>query len=426
MGELWSPAAKWRRVARVEEAVIRARVGLGEITGVTVPENLYRSLQINVHEIDRIEGEETRHDVTAFLRHTSPQLPAELRPWWHHRLTSYDVQDTALFLCLKESVGILMDDLLVVMASLSSRARDEFKYTCMIGRTHLVHAEPITFGVKLANWYDECQRQMSRFESLLHEVSVGKLSGAAGMYTLDPRVEETVCAALGLRPIIATQIISRDIITQYVCTLANVAGSIERFCNNLRLMQQTEVLEVEEYFAPEQEGSSAMPHKRNPRMFEQISGLAEQVRSCVDVAMRNQDSAHERDLRNSSRERIFLADAPILLDYMLYHFGSEFSRLVVHPGRMQRNLDLTRGLIFSQEVQSLVARKSGLPRTEAYDHVKKIAQRCWADDLDFKAAVFEDTLITSCATPAEIEACFELRSKLKYVDAIFERVFGKE
>lgn len=424
MEKNWSALRKFDNWVKVEAAVLRAKVQLG-ILHVDVPENLEKSIKINVEEIDRIEREETKHDVIAFLMHTSSQLPAELRPYWHDRMTSYDTQDTALSLQLVYSIDLLELALEDLKFAIKEKAI-KHKHTSQIGRSHGVHAEPITFGVKLANWHSECQRDLERLRRLRILVAVGKISGAVGMYTLNPEIEKLVCKQLGLKPIIATQIISRDIIAEYVSTLAIIGGTIEKICVNIRTLQRTEILEAQEYFSPTQRGSSAMPHKRNPIGSENLSGMARVLRGYAITALENQNTWDERDIANSGPERIILPDASNLLDYMLMRLARIIRNWIIYPEKMRKNLDLTKGLIFSQEVQALVAEKSGLPREDAYKLVRDIAQKCWDTKDDFLEALLGDKEIMSYVTEDELKQCFDLQAKLQHVDYIFEQVFGKE
>jgi adenylosuccinate lyase len=257
-------------------------------------------------------------------------------------------------------------------------------------------------------------------------VAVGKISGAVGMYTLDPRIEKLVCEQLGLKPIIATQIISRDIIAEYMTTLALIGGTIEKICVNIRTLQRTEILEAQEYFSPRQRGSSAMPHKRNPISSENLSGMARVLRGYAITAMENQNTWDERDLANSGPERIILADASILLDYMIARLTKIIKRWVIYPEKMIKNRELTKGLIFSQEVQALVAKKSGLPREDAYKLVRDIAQACWDTSEDFQEKLLNDKHIMAMVTVEELCNCFNIQNKVRYVDYIFEQVFRKE
>ncbi len=424
MRGIWGEKEKFINWVGVEVAVLRAKVKLGELD-VKIPEDLGDFIDIIVDEINRIEKEVIKHDVIAFLMHTSPQLPEELRPYWHHRMTSYDTQDTALGLQLRTSVDILTEKAKRLMGIIKKRAL-EYKYTAQIGRTHGVHAEPITFGVKLVNWYDEFNRHLTRLIKLRELVSVGKISGAVGMYTLNPQIEELTCKYLGLKSIIATQIISRDIIAEYVSTLAIIGGTIEKICVNIRTLQRTEILEAQEFFSETQRGSSAMPHKRNPISSENLSGMTRVLRGYVVTALENQNTWDERDLANSGPERIILPDASILLDYMLARLAKIIEEWIIYPERMKKNLDITKGLIFSQEVQSLIAKNSGLPREEAYKIVRDIAQNCWENGKDFAKELSLNQEITKYVTGSELVKCFDLQEKIKHVDYIFEKVFRKE
>ena len=333
MNQIWSEEAKFRNWARVEEAVLQAKIKIG-LLDVKIPENLIESIKINPEEINRIEKDITKHDVIAFLIHTSPQLPEELRPLWHAGMTSYDTQDTALSLQLVSSIDLLLDRVKKNKEVLKNKAF-EYKDIPQIGRTHGVHAEPITFGVKMAKWYDEMSRQEDRLKKLRDRVAVGKISGAVGMYTLDPQIEEETCQILGLKPIIATQIISRDIIAEYVSTLAIIAGTVEKISVNIRTLQRTEILEAQEYFdQKKQRGSSAMPHKRNPISFENLSGMANMMRGYAVTALGTISTWDERDISNSGQERIFLPDASILLDYMLNRLAGSLEKLIAYPEKM--------------------------------------------------------------------------------------------
>ncbi|MBX4204924.1 MAG: adenylosuccinate lyase [Candidatus Doudnabacteria bacterium] len=429
MGEIWSDDQRFRYWVLVETEAMRARAELGEIE-VTVPENLGDRIKIDAAAIELLEvGTPEKpgngHDVVSFLEYTSPQLPEELRPHWHGKMTSMDPGDTSLMMQLVASLKLIMAGVSGLMDMLKKRAF-EHKYTPMIGRTHIVHAEPITFGVKLANWYDEMIRHTERMEQLMDRLAVGKLSGAVGMYTLDPKVEQIVCRRLGLSPVIATQVISRDIIAEYMTVLGLIAGSIRKFATTSRLMQQTEVRELQEPFRKGQKGSSAMPHKRNPVGGENISGLTHVIQAFVQVAFANQVTWHERDISNSGPERIILPDASILMDYILARFTKIVAGWSVFPERMAANLNLTKGLVYSQEVQALIAEKSGLPRQQAYGLVYEIAQRCWETGEDFQKALINTGEIRERISEAEIIGCFDLKEKIKHVDYIFSQVFGGE
>jgi adenylosuccinate lyase len=340
-------------------------------------------------------------------------------------MTSYDTQDTALSLQLAASVKQILSRIEKLKTVLKEKAF-EYRNTPQIGRTHGVHAEPITFGVKIANWYNEFSRHEKRLERLLEQVSVGKISGAVGMYTLDPKVEKETCKILGLKPIIATQIIARDIIAEYVATLAIIAGTIEKIGVTIRTLQRTEILEAQEYFDPKnQRGSSAMPHKRNPISAENLSGMANIMRGYASAALGTISTWDERDISNSGQERIYLPDASILLDYMLNRLSSLVEKWIIYPERMKDNLNLTKGLVFSQNVQTLLAEKSNLPREEAYKIVRDIAQGCWESKEDFKKSLLKNSDVMKYLSIKDIEKCFDISTKLKYVDYIFKKVFGK-
>ena len=429
MGMVWSDLFKFLKWLQVEFMVIEARSEMGEIPfpfRANVLEGLIENLIIPA-EIDRIESEITKHDVTAFVRHVTSfeEFPEELKPWFHQRMTSYDTQDTALMLILKESIKIIRSDLEAVLETLFKLAHD-YKDTPKIGRTHGIHAEPITFGVELANWYDEFRRNIYRLEKLEKTVSVMKLSGAVGMYTLSPQVEERVGEKLGLKPIITTQIIARDIIAEYVTTMGIIAGTVGKVCTTLRGLARTEIREVMEYFDPNQTGSSAMPHKKNPIGWENITGICRDIQSRTFTAYQNQISWDQRDLANSSAERVMLSDISIYLDYALRRFNGSIKKMIVNPKKMLKNIGITNGLVFSQEVVSLLTEKKGLPREVAYEMVRKAAMICWEEDYEksLVEALTEDPDVMVHVSAAELEACTDLKEKLKYTDNIFFKVFG--
>ncbi len=424
MGKVWLEKNKFRNWLLVEICVLRARQKMEELPFETISLDLIEKVCIDPEEINRIEEQSTGHDMVAFLLHVSPQLPEELRPWLHRGLTSYDVEDTALSLQLRDSLQILFGTLVRLMGAVREVAM-KYKYVPEVGRTHGIHAEPITFGVKCANWYDELHRHLDRLDKLSFTICVGKMSGAVGMYTLHPKVEELVCADLGLKPIISTQIISRDIIAEYMGTLGLVAATIGKIATNLRLLSQTEIREVMEPFGVKQKGSSAMPHKKNPILCERIAGLARIILSNVHVPLENLSTCwHERSLDNSSNERVAIVDSSILLDYIMAKLTGILEKMRVFPERMMTNLDLTRGLIFSQDVMMLVAEKSGLPREEAHTLVRDIALRCWENGADFLKVLLDDESIMQFVSEEELRACFNLHAKLQYTDYIFKRVFG--
>ena len=423
MSQIWSNEAKFHNWARVEVAVLQAKVNLG-LLDITIPDKLAEKIKIDPTEIDRIEKEITRHDMAAFLLHTSPQLPEELRPFWHAGMTSYDIEDTALSLQLIASVKQIIARIKKVKEVLRIKAL-KYKYTPQIGRTHGVHAEPITFGVKLAKWYDEFSRHEKRMAKLLEQVSVGKISGAVGMYTLDPKIEEEACKLLGLKPVMATQIVARDIIAEYISTLAIIGGTLEKIAVTIRTLQRTEILEMQEYFdMKKQKGSSAMPHKRNPWGHENVSGMANVMRGYAGMALATISSWDERDLSNSGQERIYIPDSSILLDYMFARLTGEMEKWIIYPKKMKDNLNLTKGLVFSQNVQTLLAEKSSLPREVAYKIVQDIAQACWENKKDFFKALNKNKKVRKYLSEKELKKCFDLDAKLKYVDYIFKKVFG--
>jgi adenylosuccinate lyase len=422
MEGIWSEDNKFRNWLLIEITVLKVRRRLGELPHY-VPEGLADKICIDSKEINCIEKENTEHDVIAFLMHVSPQFPEELRSWLHRGLSSCDIGDTALSLQMRESVKLLIQRITKLMYALEKVAK-EHRYTPEIGRTHGIHAEPITFGVKLANWYDELKRHQKRLLNLFNAVSVGKVSGAVGMYTIDPKIEEEVCKALGLTPIIATQIISRDVVAEYMSTLGNVCASIGKMATNLRLLSQTEIGEVMEPFGKNQKGSSAMPHKKNPIGSENLSGLMRVACANVQVAYENLSSCwHERSLDNSGSERVIIADTSILLDYAMARFAGIIENMRVFPAKMLYNLNLAKGLVFSQEVMMLVAEKSGLPREEAHTLIRNVALECWDNSRDFMEALLGNEEVMRFVSEEDVRSCFNLENKLRHVDYIFAKVF---
>ncbi|MBU2219362.1 adenylosuccinate lyase [Patescibacteria group bacterium] len=423
MVNLWSDKTKFFNWLKVEFTVMQARIEREEIKA-KIPKDLLRKIIINPDEIHRIEKEVTKHDVIAFLMQVSPQLPEKLQSWFHNKMTSYDPQDTGLGITLVESTKIIIDDVKQVMVVMR-RIALEHKYIPMIGRTHGVHAEPITFGVKVANWYDEMNRHLLRLKRLKKAVAFGKLSGAVGMYTLDPEIEEIVCAKLRLKPTIATQIISRDIVSEYVAVMAIIAGTIGKICTTLRGLARTEIREVMEYFDPNQRGSSAMPHKKNPISWENISGICRDIGSRFMTAFQNQITWDERDLANSGSERLILPEVSVYTDYILARFTTSLDKMIIFPDQMKKNLEITKGLIFSQDVQSLLARKSGLPREQAYEIIRQEALKCWQSNFsfDFYTMLKKNRTIIEYVSEKELGECFSLKKKLQHVDYIFKKVF---
>ncbi len=420
---IWSEEAKMQRWLEIELAAVEARVKLGE-----VPEHDYAVIKQNARfEVERaLEIEKTtKHDVIAFLTNVAEHVGAESRHI-HQGMTSSDVLDTALSMQMRDAGNIILADIERLMSILAKRAK-EFKYTLQIGRTHGVHAEPITFGLKLALWYEEMKRNHERLKRAIDVVSVGKISGAVGTFEhLSPKVEEYVCEKLGLKPDpVSTQIIQRDRHAEYLCTLAVIASSIEKFSVECRHLQRTEVLEAEEFFSEGQKGSSAMPHKRNPITFERLSGLARVIRANALAGLENVALWHERDISHSSVERIVMPDSTIALCYMVRQFSDAIEKLLVYPERMFKNFDSSYGLISSQSILLALTTK-GLTREEAYKLVQRNAMKSWREKLHLKTLVLNDADIRAHLSETEIDHLFSadaLMEKLKKsVDYIFHRV----
>src|SRR3954452_13902003 len=421
MGRIWSDENKFRCWLKVEAAASLTLADAG-----IVPENAARAIaergDFDLKRIHEIEAE-VRHDVIAFTTAVAEKVGPEAR-WLHYGLTSNDVVDTAQALQIKEASKIIAEDLENLKQVLKRRAH-EFEHTPTIGRTHGIHAEPSTFGLKLANWYAETVRNIERFQRSAEEMRVGKLSGAVGTFAhLEPEFEEKICARLGLEAApISTQVIQRDRHAYYVATLATIASTLDKIATEIRHLQRTEVREAEEYFSEKQKGSSAMPHKRNPITCEQICGLARVVRSNAQAAFENVALWHERDISHSSVERVILPDSTILVDYMLAKTEKLIDTLLVYPKRMLANLESTGGLVFSGQVLLDLA-ENGMSREQAYRQVQKNAMRAWKQGENFKQLILKDKQITSRVPKAKIERAFELKRQLKNVDKIFERVFG--
>ena len=418
MKKVWSEKNKFDQWLKVEVAVCEARAELGEI-----PQRDIAKIRKARYDLRRMAGflKVTHHDVTAFLSSVAETLGAESR-FIHLGLTSSDVIDTALALQLMEAADILAKDVAGVISAVESRAI-EHKYTLMMGRTHGVHAEPITFGLKMALWAEEMKRNAQRLAEARRAISVGKISGAVGTYaTVPPQVEKIACARLGLVPApVSSQIVQRDRHAQFVTTLAIIAGSLEKFATEIRSLQRTEVREVEEPFEAGQTGSSAMPHKRNPELCERICGLARLVRGQALTSLENIALWHERDISHSSAERIILPDSCMALDYMLSIFSLIISGLKVYPENMLRNIELTRGVIFSQRVLLALIDK-GLQREEAYKLVQENAMKAWEKNKSFRSLLEADRRITTRLSALELRPLFDYNYYLKYVDDIFERL----
>ncbi|WLR42241.1 adenylosuccinate lyase [Bacillus carboniphilus] len=419
MGAIWTEENRFKAWLEVEILACEAWAELGEIPKEDV-KILREKASFDIERIKEIENE-TKHDVVAFTRAVSETLGEE-KKWVHYGLTSTDVVDTALSYVLKQANEILLADLNRFVDVLKEKAREQ-KYTVMMGRTHGVHAEPTTFGLKLALWYEEMKRNVERFTQAAEGIQFGKISGAVGTYAnIDPFVEAYVCEKLGLKAApISTQTLQRDRHAHYMSTLALIAASIEKFAVEIRGLQKSETREVEEFFSKGQKGSSAMPHKRNPIGSENMTGLARTIRGYMVTAYENVALWHERDISHSSSERIILPDATIALNYMLNRFSGIIENLTVFPENMKRNMDRTFGLIYSQQVMLALINK-GMTREEAYDLVQPIAMKSWEKQVPFRHLVETEEQITSQLSMKEITACFDYHYHIKHVDMIFKRV----
>lgn len=419
MGAIWTEENRYQAWLEVEILACEAWAELGDIPKEDV-KKLRENASFDINRIHEIEAE-TRHDVVAFTRAVSESLGEE-RKWVHYGLTSTDVVDTANGYLLRQANEILLKDIESFIEILKNKAQ-EHKYTVMMGRTHGVHAEPTTFGLKLALWYEEMKRNLKRFKDAAAGVEFGKISGAVGTYAnIDPFVEKYTCENLGITPApISTQTLQRDRHAEYMGTLALVATSIEKFAVEIRGLQKSETREVEEFFAKGQKGSSAMPHKRNPIGSENMTGLARVIRGHMVTAYENVPLWHERDISHSSAERIIIPDATIALNYMLNRFGNIVKNLTVFPENMKRNMERTFGLIYSQRVLLTLIDK-GMAREEAYDLVQPKAMEAWEKQVQFRQLVESEGKITSLLSPAEIDDCFDYNYHLKNVDMIFDRL----
>jgi adenylosuccinate lyase len=421
MGLIWTEENKFRTWLEVEILVCEALAKLGEIPKEAA-RNIRERADFSVERIEAIETE-TKHDVIAFLTNVAEAVGPDAR-YIHLGLTSSDILDTAMAVRLRQASKIILDGCDRLLSALKKKAMIH-KDTVMVGRSHGIHAEPITFGLKLALWYDEMVRNRRRMKQAVDTVSVGKISGAVGTFAnISPKVEARVCRKLGLKPApVSTQIIQRDRYAEYFTTLAIMASTIEKMALEIRHLQRTEVLEAEEYFSKGQKGSSAMPHKRNPISSENLSGLARLVRSNASAALNNVALWHERDISHSSVERVIVPDSTILIDYMLHRMTWIIGRLVVYPKRMEQNLGMTRGLIFSQQVLLRLA-KRGVLREKAYEMVQKRAMEAWNTKKDFKELVVNDPEIGKYLKDDELREVFDVDSQLRHVDTIFARVFA--
>ncbi|MGH9875246.1 MAG: adenylosuccinate lyase [Pyrinomonadaceae bacterium] len=423
MGVLWTEQSKFQKWLEVELAVCEVHAEMGAIPREAL-EQIKARAKFSVERINEIE-KTTNHDVIAFTTNLAENI-GEAARFVHYGLTSSDVVDTANALLLREACDILLKKIDALLEVLKRRAL-EFKHTPQIGRTHGIHAEPTSFGLTFALWYDEIRRDRERLRRARETVAVGKISGAVGTFALlDPEVEEKVCARLGLKPApVSTQIIQRDCYAEYLCTLAIIASSLDKFALNIRHWQRTEVGEAQERFTVGQKGSSAMPHKRNPIISERICGIARVIRATSLVGLENVALWHERDISHSSAERVVLPDASIALDYILHKATSLIAGLVVHPERMLQNLQLTRGLVFSGQLLLALTQK-GVSRESAYEWVQRNAMKVWDENEDFQRLLQQDADIKLHLSAEEIDDAFKFDSYLRNVDEIFSRVFGLE
>ena len=422
MGKIWTLENKYRKWLEVEMAVCEAQAECGLIPAEAMEEIRHRAA-FDVARIDEIEAE-IHHDVIAFLTNVAEYVGPSAR-FIHQGLTSSDVLDTAMALLLTEAADLLLIELENLLSILKRQAY-AWKDTVMMGRSHGIHAEPITFGLKFALWYAEMARHRERLQQARESIRVGKISGAVGTFaTLDPAVEKSACDRLRLAPApISNQIIQRDRYAEFFTTLALIGCSVEKIAVEIRHLQRTEVREAEEFFAPGQKGSSAMPHKRNPIACENLSGLARVLRGNALAAMENVALWHERDISHSSVERIIAPDSTILLDYMLARLARVLDRLTVYPRNMLRNLELTGGLCFSQPVLLALTGK-GLSREHAYHLVQRNAMRVWQEGGQLQERLLQDPEIGLYLTPSELDGVFDLDHTLKHVDEILARVFGE-
>jgi len=434
MKKLWTQEAKYNAWLEVEKAAVKAWNKLGLIPDEDA-KKIVENAKFDIKRIDEIE-KETKHDVIAFLTSVAESLGEESR-WVHYGMTSSDTIDTAVALQMRDSLKIIIDDVKMVMESIKKRAM-EHKYTLMVGRSHGIHGEPITFGLVLSIWYDEMKRHLKNLEETLEVISVGKISGAMGNFAHAPiELEELTCEYLGLKPApISNQVIQRDRYARLASALGLLASTVEKIAVNIRHFQRTEVYEAEEYFSKGQKGSSAMPHKRNPVLSENITGLARIIRSYTIPAMENVALWHERDISHSSTERFWLPDAFVTTDFMLHRLNNIISNLVVYPENMMKNLNLTGGLVFSQRVL-LELPKRGITREKAYKIVQRNAMKVWEELQKGKAPINEkgeslflenllkDEDLTKVMKEDEIRNLFDYNYYTRNVDKIYKRVYGE-
>ena len=420
MASIWEPENKFKIWLKVEVLACEALAKRGEIPRKAL-KDIQEKSDFRVERIDEIERE-IKHDVIAFLTCVAEYVGNSAR-YMHVGMTSSDVLDTALAVQLKQASTLILKELKAFQGALKTQAL-RHKKTPTMGRSHGIHAEPLTFGLKVANWYEEVGRNIERVKRARQSISYGQISGAVGTFAcIHPEVEEYVCSKLGLKPApVSTQIIQRDRHAEFFTTLAIVAGTIDKIATEIRHLQRTEVLEVEEFFSSGQKGSSAMPHKRNPVVSEQMCGLARIVRSNAFAALENMPLWHERDISHSSVERVIGPDSTILIHYMLRKMTSMMERLIIYPENMKRNLEKTEGLIFSQSVLLALVDK-GITREEAYKLVQKNAMQSWIKGKDFLTLLKKDKKIGVLLKKNEIEKIFNLKAQLKNVDIIFKRIF---
>jgi adenylosuccinate lyase len=423
MASLWEPEQRYRAWLDVELLACEANARLGLIPAKALA-TIKKKAAFNVRRIDTIE-KVVKHDVIAFLTAVGENVGPDSR-YIHLGLTSSDVLDTSLAALMQRAADLIIKDIVTLRKTLKKKAL-RYKKTVMIGRSHGVHAEPVTFGLKMALWYEEMGRALDRMMRARDVISVGKVSGAVGTFAnIDTFVESYVCRKLGLTPEpAATQVVQRDRHAEYLSALALIASSIEKFSVELRHLQRTEVLEAEEYFSEGQKGSSAMPHKRNPISAENLSGLSRVVRANAMAAMENVALWHERDISHSSVERIIIPDSTILIDYMLARFNNLIDKLFVYPQNMQRNMEISKGLFHSETVMLALVGK-GITRETAYSYVQRNAMDVWKSGGDFKRVLKNDQDIRRYLTGKEIDDCFDISHTLKKVDFIFKRVFQKK
>ena len=419
MRELWSQENKYLKWLEVELLACEANASMGKIPKSALSQ-IKKKAKFDPKRIEQIE-KKTRHDLLAFVTNVGEYV-GENSKYIHLGLTSYDVVDTALSVLLKEAGEILLSDLRSLSQQIKKKAL-KYKYTPMTGRTHGVHAEPITLGLKFALWYSETDRNIQRLKRAIEIISVGKISGSVGNYAhVAPEVESYVCRKLKLKPAsVSSQILQRDRHAEFLTTLAIIASSVEKFATEIRNLQRTEILEMEEGFARGQKGSSSMPHKRNPITCERLSGLARVIRGYALSSLENIALWHERDLTDSSVERVILPDSTTLLDYMLIKFTQILKNLSVYPENMLKNLEKTKGLIFSQRVLMELTPKIG--KEKAYQVIQSNAMKAWNTDKSFKELLKKDKRLAKVITEKELDECFDLKYYMKFVDQIFKRVF---